>query len=71
MIDYVLLAITAVCTAINIWLALTDRGYSAGYDKGLEDGIRATNEAYLDEEDERQRFADLWLLGAEVKEAEE
>ena len=40
----VLFVITIICTAINIGLLIIDRGYSSGYDKGLEDGIRMTNE---------------------------
>ena len=48
MINYILLVITVACTIFNIWLTLKDR---QGYDKGLEDGIRMTNEV-LSEEDE-------------------
>ena len=48
MINYILLAITVACTIFNVWLTLKDR---QGYDKGLEDGIRMTNEVL--EEDQR------------------
>ena len=48
MINYILLVITVACTIFNVWLTLKDR---QGYDKGLEDGIRMTNEV-LSEEDE-------------------
>lgn len=41
MINYILLVITVACTIFNVWLTLKDR---QGYDKGLEDGIRMTNE---------------------------
>ena len=44
MINYILLGITLIFTAFNIWLTVTSHGYGAGYDKGLEDGIRMTNE---------------------------
>lgn len=44
MINCILLGITLICTAFNIWLTVTPHGYGAGYDKGLEDGIRLTNE---------------------------
>ena len=42
MINWILLVITLICTAFNIWLAVTFQG--SMYDKGLEDGIRMTNE---------------------------
>ena len=48
MINYILLVITIACTIFNVCLTLKDR---QGYDKGLEDGIRMTNEV-LSEEDE-------------------
>lgn len=51
MINYILLAITIVCTIFNIWLTVKDRDYRSGYDQGLEDGIRMTNEVL--EEDQR------------------
>lgn len=41
MINYILLVITIACTIFNLWLTLK---YRQGYDKGLEDGIRMTNE---------------------------
>lgn len=44
MINYILLAITVICTIANICITVQDRGYRAGYDQGLEDGIRMTNE---------------------------
>lgn len=44
MINCILLGITLICTAFTIWLTVTPHGYGAGYDKGLEDGIRLTNE---------------------------
>lgn len=44
MINYILLVITIVCTIFNIWLTLKDRDFRSGYDQGLEDGIRMTNE---------------------------
>lgn len=49
MINYILLAITLICTAFNIWLTVTSHGYGAGYNKGLEDGIRMTNEVIEEE----------------------
>ena len=49
MINYILLAITIALTIFNGWLILKDR---EGYDKGLEDGIRMTNEVL--EEDQRR-----------------
>ena len=49
MINYILLVITIACTIFNVWLTLKDR---QGYDKGLEDGIRMTNEVL--EEDQRE-----------------
>ena len=49
MINYILLAITLICTAFNIYLTIKDKGYPAGYDKGLEDGIRMTNEVIEEE----------------------
>ena len=48
MINYILLVITVACTIFNVWLTLKDL---QGYDKGLEDGIRMTNEVL--EEDQR------------------
>ena len=51
MINYILLAITLICTAFNIWLTVTSHGYGAGYDKGLEDGIRMTNEVLSEDAD--------------------
>ena len=45
----VLFVITIICTAINIGLLIIDRGYRSGYDKGLEDGIRMTNEVISEE----------------------
>lgn len=50
MINYILLAITIACTIFNVWLTLKDR---QGYDKGLEDGIRMTNEVL--EEDQTDK----------------
>lgn len=44
MINWILLVITLICTVFNIWLTVQERGYRSGYDKGLEDGIRMTNE---------------------------
>lgn len=49
MINYILLAITIVCTIFNIWLTVKDRDFRSGYDKGLEDGIRLTNEVLMEE----------------------
>lgn len=49
MINYILLVITLICTAFNIYLTIKERGYSSGYDKGLEDGIRLTNEVISEE----------------------
>ena len=49
MINYIILAVTIACTLFNVWLTLKDR--DSGYDRGLEDGIRMTNEVL--EEDER------------------
>lgn len=52
MINYILLVITVACTIFNLWLTLSDR---QGYDKGLEDGIRMTNEVLKeDKQDEPQ-----------------
>lgn len=48
MINYILLTITIACTLFNLWITLGER---QGYDKGLEDGIRMTNEVL--EEDQR------------------
>ena len=56
----VLFVITIICTAINIGLLIIDRGYSSGYDKGLEDGIRMTNEV-LEENTEQVRLPDYRL----------
>ena len=55
MINYILLAITIVCTIFNIWLTLKDR---EGYDKGLEDGIRMTNEVLEEDLTEMQSIHD-------------
>lgn len=44
MINYILLGLTLICTAFNIWLTFKDRDFRSGYDRGLEDGIRITNE---------------------------
>ena len=49
MINYILLAITIACTLFNLWITLGER---QGYDKGLEDGIRLTNEVI--EEDQQK-----------------
>ena len=51
MINYILLAITLICTAFNIYLTIKDKGYPAGYNKGLEDGIRMTNEVIEEDRD--------------------
>jgi len=55
MINYIILAITVALTIFNIWLTFKNRefrsGYSTGYDKGLEDGIRMANEVI--QEDDR------------------
>ena len=51
MINYILLAITLICTAFNIYMTIKDKGYPAGYDKGLEDGIRMTNEVIEEDRD--------------------
>ena len=51
MINWILLGITLICTAFNIWLTVTSHGYGAGYDKGLEDGIRMTNEVIEEDRD--------------------
>ena len=50
MINYILLVITIACTIFNVWLTLKDR---QGYDKGLEDGIRMTNEVLEEDQTER------------------
>lgn len=50
MINYILLVITVACTIFNVWLTLKDR---QGYDKGLEDGIRMTNEVLEEDQTER------------------
>lgn len=47
MINYILLVITIACTIFNVWLTFKDR---QGYDKGLEDGIRMTNEVLEEEQ---------------------
>ena len=52
MINYILLALTLICTAFNIWLTFRDRDYRSGYDKGLEDGIRLTNEVIKEDQPE-------------------
>ena len=49
MINYILLVITVACTIFNVWLTLKDR---QGYDEGLEDGIRMTNEVLSEEGEE-------------------
>lgn len=49
MINYILLVITLLCTAFNIYLTFKDKGYSSGYDKGLEDGIWMTNEVIIED----------------------
>ena len=49
MINYILLAIMLICTAFNIYLTMIEGGYKRGYDKGLEDGIRLTNEVLSEE----------------------
>ena len=49
MINYILLVITIACTIFNVWLTLKDR---QGSDKGLEDGIRMTNEVLKEEGEE-------------------
>lgn len=49
MINYILLAITIACTLFNLWITLEER---QGYDKGLEDGIRMTNEVLKEEGEE-------------------
>ena len=49
MINNMILAITIACTVCNIWLTVQERGYRSGYDKGLEDGIRMTNEVIEEE----------------------
>lgn len=51
MINYIILAITIACTIFNIWLTVQERGYRSGYDKGLEDGIRMTNEVLSENAD--------------------
>ena len=48
MINYILLVITVACTIFNVWLTLSER---QGYDKGLEDGIRMTNEVLSEDAD--------------------
>ena len=58
MINYILLAITLICTAFNIYLTLIEGGYKRGYDKGLEDGIRFTNAAI--EENKTDEFDCPW-----------
>ena len=58
MINYILLAITLICTAFNIYLTLIEGGYKRGYDKGLEDGIRFTNAAI--EEDKADEIDCPW-----------
>lgn len=49
MINYIILAVTITCTIFNIWLTLKDRDF--GYDRGLEDGIRMTNEVLSEDAD--------------------
>ena len=51
MINYILLVITVICTIVNICITVQDRGYRAGYDQGLEDGIRMTNEVIEEDRD--------------------
>lgn len=51
MINYILLVITLVCAAFNVYVILSGKNYDAGYDKGLEDGIRMTNEVISEEAD--------------------
>ena len=58
MINYILLAITLICTAFNIYLTIIEGGYKRGYDKGLEDGIRFTNAAI--EENKTDEFDCPW-----------
>ena len=53
MINYFILAITVACTIFNIWLTIKDRDFRSGYDRGLEDGIRLTNEVI--EEDQKDK----------------
>ena len=48
MINYILLVIAVACTIFNVWLTLSER---QGYDKGLEDGIRMTNEVLEEDKD--------------------
>ena len=61
MINYILLVITVACTIFNVWLTLKDR---QGYDKGLEDGIRMTNEV-LEEDEENLTIYDMMKQEAE------
>ncbi len=49
MINYILLAITLVYTAFNVYVMLSGKNYDSGYDKGLEDGIRMTNEVIIED----------------------
>lgn len=72
MINYILLVITIACTIFNVWLTLKDR---QGYDKGLEDGIRMTNEALeeaqTDFEDKLYLYRDMDGYLDEWEEGEE
>ena len=52
MINYFILAITVACTIFNIWLTFKDRDFRSGYDRGLEDGIRLTNEVIKEDQPE-------------------
>lgn len=56
MINYILLVITIACTIFNVWLTLKDR---QGYDKGLEDGIRMTNEVIAEHIDDRTKAPEV------------
>ena len=58
MINYILLGLTLICTAFNIWLTFKDRDFRSGYDRGLEDGIRLTNEVI--EEDNNKNCIDCF-----------
>ena len=72
MINYILLVITIACTIFNVWLTLKDR---QGYDKGLEDGIRMTNEVLeedqTDFEDKPYLYRDMDGYLDEWEEGEE
>ena len=54
MINYVLLVVTLICTAFNIWLAVTLHSCESDYNKGLEDGIRMTNEVIAEESEKTE-----------------